>query len=331
MNKIKESNLIIKSYFRDIIQIKIYSEANNKFILFRSNILKNNYKINKIINNYDMILFILLPIIYKFGNSNMNITNNICNNTRNILFEYLIHDNNYEFFNESLDIYLNSMRNFEKLDKKNLYINLFTNYYELLELNRYIEIDNTNIIFNNIILNSINYLKKMLFKFINLLGITNELQTYLILNNNKYNIFNILDNIYWDHFEKLLKEFNYELLNLIIIDLNKLFLDIITLKKTKNINLDIITNLLNLLYTEILVKYNLFNRDKIKNLAKDIFLILKKLDSKEFEILYEKLNYELDYNLDDNYKFVSLIIKNIYFMLFYLKNKIEIINFIKIQ
>jgi hypothetical protein len=37
-------------------------------------------------------------------------------------------------------------------------------------------------------------------------------------------------------FEKLLKEFNYELLNLIIIDLNKLFLDIITLKKTKNIN-----------------------------------------------------------------------------------------------
>lgn len=332
MDKIKESNIVIKSYFRDIIKIKTFLEAKKLSISFRSITIKNNYRINKSLNNHDMMMFLLLPLIYKYGNSEMDIPNNICYCARTVLIEYLMSNSEDEYYNESLEVYLNLMREYEKMDKRNLYTNLFANYYELLEMEKYIKSNEKDIDINSIWLESIGNFKETIYKYIKLLGAVDELQLFLVsVENQKRNIiFSILDKIYWNKFEKSLEESKYELLNLIIMDINKLFHDIINITKTKIINSEYINELLDCSYIETQIKYNLFDKNRIKNLAKEIFMILKKLDSKEFEILYEKINYELDDNNDDINKFLSTVFQRIYMMLLNIKNKIDIINSTKI-
>lgn len=332
MDKIKESNLVIKSYFRDIIKINTFNDAKKISILFRSKTIKNNYRINKLINNHDMMLFLLLPLIYKYGNSDMEIPNNICCMVKNVLIEYLMFNSENEFNSELLNIYLSLMKEFESLDRRNLYMNLFYNYYELLEMEKYIKLNNRDIDVDNIWLESLEQFKNTIYKYIKLLNVVDKLQLFLVsIENQKKNIiFDILDRIYWNKLEESLRDSKFDFLSLIIMDMNKLFHDIINMTKTKIISFEYINELLDSSYIETQIKHNLFDRDRIKYFAKEIFLILKSLDSKEFDILYDKIIYKLDENLDDINKYLSIVLQNIYIMLLNLKNKIDIINSTKI-
>lgn len=331
MNNIKDIHLKIKKYFNNIINSNTYNQARKISITFRKNIIQNNYKINNNINHHEMMLFILLPIIYKYGNKYMDIPEYICQNTRSIIIDYLIHNINNTYDNNLLNIYYQQMNEFEILDKQELYNNLFINYYELLELEKYIILNKKNEIIDNIWIESINKLKKTLYKYIEIMNAVNELQIFLlnIENNTKKIIFNELDKAYWNKFKNLLNESNYEMLFTIIKDLNKLFHDIIDKTNSNIINSNYINEILDYQYIEIQIKNNLFDNIRIKEFATNIFINLKKLDSTDFEYIYDNLINKIDIMSENIPDYLTFILQNIYILIINLINKINIINNIK--